>query len=83
VLALLNQRNRNGSTLLSIFIAQSCILVTSFRDRQHGPEYKFNTHSRHAEHLALFPDAGADLFTVNDKGEGLLHMRAGRADNLA
>ena len=76
----INARDAAGNTPLALFIAQTERRPVDRFERWRSPDYKFDTHSTHVEYLSLFLDAGADLFTVNDKGEGLLHLTAGRSD---
>ncbi|KAJ4354592.1 uncharacterized protein N0V89_006329 [Didymosphaeria variabile] len=77
----INARNKVGSTPLSLFISKSYVPAFDSGGRQLPSTYKFETHSTHTSYLPIFLSAGADLFTVNDKGEGLLHLTASRADS--
>ncbi|CAI6330860.1 unnamed protein product [Periconia digitata] len=77
----INTRNKDGETPLSIFIQQSHHATLDRYGESYMHEFDLKKITAHTEMLPLFVEAGADLFTVNDKGEGLLHLTAGRRWN--
>ncbi|KAJ4296658.1 hypothetical protein N0V90_006706 [Kalmusia sp. IMI 367209] len=80
----IDSRNKTGMTPLALFISHTCLARANPDGGYLYPDYKSDTYSTHLDYLTLFIDAGADIFTINDKGEGLLHLTAGRWwDNMA